>query len=211
MSHPQLPRRVRAALVTRRHHGAERGPARAARARRSGDGRLRAPRPGVVVGTAGTASSAPRCRRPLDYDHPHGVADRHLGDPAARRRARLGASARCCSTRAARRLRRRLRPRRRQVPAAGAAGALRHRRVRPARHHAAAPRCAASTPSTRRSPILPPFPYPDTPAEEQVQRASDDELAAACARHGGPSSTTCPPPTPPATWTCCARRSATGS
>jgi pimeloyl-ACP methyl ester carboxylesterase len=32
---------------------------------------------------------------------------------------------------------------------------------------------------------LPPFPYPDTPAEEQDQRVSDDKLAAACARHGG--------------------------
>jgi pimeloyl-ACP methyl ester carboxylesterase len=32
---------------------------------------------------------------------------------------------------------------------------------------------------------LPPFPYPDTPAEEQVLRVSDDKLAAACARHGG--------------------------
>ena len=33
--------------------------------------------------------------------------------------------------------------------------------------------------------ILPPFPYPDTPAEEDVQRASDDALAAACAARGG--------------------------
>jgi pimeloyl-ACP methyl ester carboxylesterase len=33
--------------------------------------------------------------------------------------------------------------------------------------------------------ILPPFAYPDTPAEEQAQRVSDDKLAAACARHGG--------------------------
>ena len=33
--------------------------------------------------------------------------------------------------------------------------------------------------------ILPPFPYPDTPAEERIQRASDDALAAACAAHGG--------------------------
>ncbi|HET6534297.1 MAG TPA: alpha/beta hydrolase [Actinoplanes sp.] len=32
---------------------------------------------------------------------------------------------------------------------------------------------------------LPPFPYPETPAQEQVQRAADDRLAAACARHGG--------------------------
>lgn len=31
----------------------------------------------------------------------------------------------------------------------------------------------------------PPFPYPDTPAEEQTQQASDDKLAAACGRHGG--------------------------
>ncbi|MEV4704347.1 alpha/beta hydrolase [Actinoplanes sp. NPDC049316] len=33
--------------------------------------------------------------------------------------------------------------------------------------------------------VLPPFPYPQTPAQEQVQRVSDDRLAAACARHGG--------------------------
>jgi pimeloyl-ACP methyl ester carboxylesterase len=33
--------------------------------------------------------------------------------------------------------------------------------------------------------VLPPFPYPDTPAEERVMRTSDDRLAAACARHGG--------------------------
>jgi pimeloyl-ACP methyl ester carboxylesterase len=33
--------------------------------------------------------------------------------------------------------------------------------------------------------VLPPFPYPQTPAEEQAQRVSDDKLAAACARHGG--------------------------
>jgi len=33
--------------------------------------------------------------------------------------------------------------------------------------------------------ILPPFAFPDTPAEERVQRVSDDKLAAACARHGG--------------------------
>jgi pimeloyl-ACP methyl ester carboxylesterase len=32
--------------------------------------------------------------------------------------------------------------------------------------------------------ILPPFPYPDTPAQERVQRVSDDTLAAACAQHG---------------------------
>src|SRR5690349_7940492 len=32
---------------------------------------------------------------------------------------------------------------------------------------------------------LPPFPYPDTPAQEQDQRVSDDKLVAACARHGG--------------------------
>jgi pimeloyl-ACP methyl ester carboxylesterase len=31
----------------------------------------------------------------------------------------------------------------------------------------------------------PPFPYPDTPAEERALRAADDKLAAACARHGG--------------------------
>jgi pimeloyl-ACP methyl ester carboxylesterase len=33
--------------------------------------------------------------------------------------------------------------------------------------------------------VLPPFAYPDTPDEEQVQAASDDQLAAACAAHGG--------------------------
>ncbi len=33
---------------------------------------------------------------------------------------------------------------------------------------------------------LPPFPYPETPAQEDVQRAADAELAAACAGHGGP-------------------------
>jgi pimeloyl-ACP methyl ester carboxylesterase len=33
--------------------------------------------------------------------------------------------------------------------------------------------------------VLPSFPYPDTPAEERVQRVSDDKLVAACARHGG--------------------------
>jgi pimeloyl-ACP methyl ester carboxylesterase len=33
--------------------------------------------------------------------------------------------------------------------------------------------------------ILPSFPYPDTPGEEQAQRVSDDKLTAACARHGG--------------------------
>ena len=33
--------------------------------------------------------------------------------------------------------------------------------------------------------VLPPFAYPETPAEERVQRVSDDRLAAACARHGG--------------------------
>jgi pimeloyl-ACP methyl ester carboxylesterase len=33
--------------------------------------------------------------------------------------------------------------------------------------------------------VLPPFPYPDTPREEQIQRVSDDNLSAACARHGG--------------------------
>jgi pimeloyl-ACP methyl ester carboxylesterase len=32
---------------------------------------------------------------------------------------------------------------------------------------------------------LPPFPYPETPAQERVQREADDRLAAACARHGG--------------------------
>jgi pimeloyl-ACP methyl ester carboxylesterase len=32
---------------------------------------------------------------------------------------------------------------------------------------------------------LPPFAYPETPAEERVLRVSDDKLAAACARHGG--------------------------
>jgi pimeloyl-ACP methyl ester carboxylesterase len=33
--------------------------------------------------------------------------------------------------------------------------------------------------------VLPPFAYPQAPAEERVQRVSDDRLAAACARHGG--------------------------
>ncbi|MCW2701803.1 MAG: hypothetical protein JWQ45_3338 [Blastococcus sp.] len=33
--------------------------------------------------------------------------------------------------------------------------------------------------------VLPPFAYPDLPAEERTQRAADDKLAAACARHGG--------------------------
>jgi len=33
--------------------------------------------------------------------------------------------------------------------------------------------------------VLPPVPWPDSPAEERQQRASDDALAAACARHGG--------------------------
>ncbi len=33
--------------------------------------------------------------------------------------------------------------------------------------------------------VLPPFPYPDLPDEEEVLRASDDELAGACALHGG--------------------------
>src|SRR5690349_6917813 len=33
--------------------------------------------------------------------------------------------------------------------------------------------------------VEPPFPYPDSPAEERRQRVSDDRLAAACARHGG--------------------------
>jgi pimeloyl-ACP methyl ester carboxylesterase len=33
--------------------------------------------------------------------------------------------------------------------------------------------------------ILPSFPYPDTPAEEQAQAVSDAALAAACASHGG--------------------------
>ena len=33
--------------------------------------------------------------------------------------------------------------------------------------------------------VLPPFAYPETRAEERVQRVSDDRLAAACARHGG--------------------------
>jgi pimeloyl-ACP methyl ester carboxylesterase len=33
--------------------------------------------------------------------------------------------------------------------------------------------------------ILPMFPYPETPAEEEAQRVSDDALAAACATHGG--------------------------
>jgi pimeloyl-ACP methyl ester carboxylesterase len=33
--------------------------------------------------------------------------------------------------------------------------------------------------------ILPTLAYPETPAEEEVQRASDDALAAACATHGG--------------------------
>jgi pimeloyl-ACP methyl ester carboxylesterase len=33
--------------------------------------------------------------------------------------------------------------------------------------------------------VLPPFPYPQAPAEERVQRVSDDRLAAACARRGG--------------------------
>ena len=37
----------------------------------------------------------------------------------------------------------------------------------------------------RRYAVLPPFPFPVTPAEEQVQRAADQALAAACARHGG--------------------------
>src|SRR4051812_23585823 len=32
---------------------------------------------------------------------------------------------------------------------------------------------------------LPPFPFPQTPAEEQQQRAADARLAAACASHGG--------------------------
>ena len=32
---------------------------------------------------------------------------------------------------------------------------------------------------------LPPFPYPETTAEEWRQRLADDRLAAACARHGG--------------------------
>ena len=32
---------------------------------------------------------------------------------------------------------------------------------------------------------LPPFPFPDTPPEEETLRASDDALAAACAAHGG--------------------------
>jgi len=34
--------------------------------------------------------------------------------------------------------------------------------------------------------VLPPFAFPDTPAEEQVQREADDRLAAACAERGGP-------------------------
>ena len=33
--------------------------------------------------------------------------------------------------------------------------------------------------------ILPPFPFPDTPDEEEVLRESDDQLAAACSDHGG--------------------------
>jgi pimeloyl-ACP methyl ester carboxylesterase len=33
--------------------------------------------------------------------------------------------------------------------------------------------------------VLPPFPYPDLPHEEQVLRVADDQLAAACAEHGG--------------------------
>jgi len=33
--------------------------------------------------------------------------------------------------------------------------------------------------------VLPPFPFPDLPREEQIWRASDDQLAAACAKHGG--------------------------
>src|SRR5215210_2417693 len=33
--------------------------------------------------------------------------------------------------------------------------------------------------------VLPPFPYPDLPHEEQVLRVADDQLAAACAQHGG--------------------------
>jgi pimeloyl-ACP methyl ester carboxylesterase len=32
---------------------------------------------------------------------------------------------------------------------------------------------------------LPPFAYPETAAEERVQRVADDQLTAACARHGG--------------------------
>jgi pimeloyl-ACP methyl ester carboxylesterase len=32
--------------------------------------------------------------------------------------------------------------------------------------------------------ILPPSPYPDTPAEEEAQRLADDELGTACAGHG---------------------------
>ncbi|GAA0808032.1 hydrolase [Spirilliplanes yamanashiensis] len=34
--------------------------------------------------------------------------------------------------------------------------------------------------------VLPPFPFPVTTAEENVQRAADDRLAAACARRGSP-------------------------
>lgn len=33
--------------------------------------------------------------------------------------------------------------------------------------------------------VLPPFAYPESPAEERRQRVSDDRLAAACGRHGG--------------------------
>jgi pimeloyl-ACP methyl ester carboxylesterase len=33
--------------------------------------------------------------------------------------------------------------------------------------------------------VLPKLPYPETPPQERLQRASDDRLAAACAKHGG--------------------------
>lgn len=34
--------------------------------------------------------------------------------------------------------------------------------------------------------VLPPFPYPETPKQENTQQALDKKLASACARHGGP-------------------------
>ena len=99
---------------------------------------------------------------------------------------------------------RRVRPVRRAVPVhRRGPGPLRPRRLRPARDHRAAARCAASARSTRRSGWSSRrSPFPVTDAEEAIVAQLDTRLDAVCDAQRRPDpSTTWPPPTSPGTWT----------
>ena len=123
---------------------------------------------------------------PLDYDRPRGRDDLARAHPPAGHRS--AAPDRLAVPEPGRpgRVGRRLRPRRRAVPLhARGPGALRPRRLRPARHH---PQHAAallrqrrrSGRRSRRSA------FPITRAQEQQQIAFDRALDRACRERGGP-------------------------